>query len=96
MGNNTHLTILFINWLRCEPHRTVLQMSAEGELRVLVEPRGDKYIWELHRDGRFQPVKFSAPVYISEQAAMASGEEARTLYLARLAIGTKKRSVTTT
>ena len=37
-----------------------------GELTVRVEPRGDKYIWELHRDYHYQPVKFSAPIYLSE------------------------------
>jgi hypothetical protein len=28
------------------------------ELTVRVDPRGDKYICELHRDGCLQPVKF--------------------------------------
>jgi hypothetical protein len=56
-----------------------------GELTVRVEPRGDKYIWELRRDGHFQTVKFSAPLYQSEEAARASGNQARSLYLAHLA-----------
>src|SRR5260370_39809773 len=38
--------------------------------------------WELHRDGHFQPVRFSAPVYLSEEAARASGNEVRTVHLA--------------
>jgi hypothetical protein len=41
-------------------------MDADRSLTVRVERRGDKYTWELHRDGRFHPVKFSAPVYASE------------------------------
>ena len=61
-------------------------MSAEAQLRVLVERRGEKFIWELRRDGHFRPVKFSVPIYFSEDAAMAAGGEVRTHYLARLAI----------
>jgi hypothetical protein len=61
-----------------------LAMRSALELKVRVEPRGDKYIWELRRDGHYQPVKFSAPVYLSKEAARGSGNEARTLYLARL------------
>ncbi len=63
----------------------MLQMGANTELRVKVERYGDKYTWELHRDGHLQPVKFSAPVYLSEEAARASGADMRSLYLARLA-----------
>jgi hypothetical protein len=37
-------------------------MDANSSLTVRVERRGDKYTWELHRDGHFHPVKFSAPV----------------------------------
>ena len=62
-----------------------MQTGANSELRVQVERRGNKYTWELHRDGHFQPVKFSVPIYLSEEAARASGNEVRTLYLARLA-----------
>jgi hypothetical protein len=62
-----------------------MQMDANSGLRVRVERRGDKYTWELHRDGHFQPVKFSAPVYLSEEAARASGNEVRTVHLAHLA-----------
>jgi hypothetical protein len=35
-----------------------MRMDANSGLRVRVERRGNKYIWELHRDGHFQPVKF--------------------------------------
>jgi hypothetical protein len=62
-----------------------MRTSATNELRVRVERRGDNYIWELHRDGHLQPVKFSAPVYLSEEAARTFGNEARTRYLAHLA-----------
>jgi hypothetical protein len=60
-------------------------MDADRSLTVRVERRGDKYTWELHRDGRFHPVKFSAPVYASEEAARAAGNEMRTGHLAQLA-----------
>jgi hypothetical protein len=60
-------------------------MDTSGSLKVRVERRGDKYIWELHRDGLAQPVKFSAPIYSSEEAARASGDEVRKDHLARLA-----------
>jgi hypothetical protein len=62
-----------------------IQMDASSSLTVRVERRGEKYIWELHRDGYFHPVKFSVPVYASEEAARASGNEARTVHLAYLA-----------
>jgi hypothetical protein len=79
-----------------EPHRRLIfkvlaaevhtiQMDANSTLKVRVQKRGNKYVWELHRDGLFQPVKFSAPVYLSEDAAMASGNEVRADHLARLA-----------
>ena len=67
-----------------------MQMGANNELRIRVERRGDRYIWELHRDGHYQPVKFSAPVYLSEEAARASGNEVRIRYLARFESRTAK------
>jgi hypothetical protein len=57
----------------------------DSTLHVRVERRGDKFIWALHRDGHYQPVKFSAPVYASEETARAAGTEVRTDHLARLA-----------
>ena len=60
-------------------------MDTDRSLTVRVGRRGDKYTWELHRDGRFHPVKFSAPVYVSEEAARAAGHEVRTDHLAQLA-----------
>lgn len=62
-----------------------MQMGADTSLTVRVERRGDKYTWELHRDGRVHPVKLSAPVYVSEEAARAAGNEVRTDHLAQLA-----------
>ena len=62
-----------------------IHMDPNSSLKVRVERRGDKYTWALHRDGRFQPVKFSAPVYLSEEAARAAGTEVRTDHLAQLA-----------
>jgi hypothetical protein len=74
---------LILELLAVQAH--TMQMGANSELRVRVERRRDKYTWELHRDGHFQPVKFSAPIFLSEEAARASGNQVRTLYLARLA-----------
>ena len=62
-----------------------IQMDASRSLTVRVKRRGDKYAWELHRDGHFHPVKFSVPVYVSEEAARAFGNKARMVHLARLA-----------
>ena len=62
-----------------------IEMDTSGSLKVRVERRGDRYVWELHRDGLAQPVKFSAPIYLSEEAARASGNDVRKNHLARLA-----------
>ena len=59
-------------------------MDTNGSLKVRVERRGDKYVWELHRNGLAQPVKFSAPIYLSEEAARNSGNDVRKNHLARL------------
>jgi hypothetical protein len=60
-------------------------MDGSRSLEVRVEKRGDKWVLELHREGVAQPVKFSAPVYLSEGAARISGEDVRKDHLARLA-----------
>jgi hypothetical protein len=73
---------LIFELLAAQAH--TIHMDASN-LTVRVQRRGDKYAWELHRDGYFQPVKFSVPVYLSEEAARASGNEARTIHLAQLA-----------
>ena len=64
--------------------RRLLQMDSYRSLTVRVGRRGDKYIWELHREGHFHPVKFSSPLYVSEEMARAFGNEARTIHLAYL------------
>jgi hypothetical protein len=60
-------------------------MDTNASLTVQVQRSGDKYTWGLHRDGHFQPVKFSLPLYVSEDAARAAGNEMRTSHLAQLA-----------
>jgi len=67
-------------------------MDGTRSLEVRIEKRGDKYIWELHREGVAQPVKFSAPVYLSETAARTSGDEVRKDHLARLAARAAKKT----
>ena len=69
-----------------------LQMDASGGLEVRVERRGNRYVWELHRDGLAQPVKFSVPIYLSEESARTSGNDARKDHLARLAAKWAKRT----
>ena len=74
---------LIFKFLAAQAH--TIHMDANSSLSIRVERHGDNYTWELHRDGHFQPVKFSAPVYLSEEAARASGNEVRTAHLAHLA-----------
>ena len=69
-----------------------IAMDGSRSLEVRVEKRGDKYVWELHREGVAQPVKFSAPVYLSEEAARTSGEDVRKDHLARFAARSAKRT----
>jgi hypothetical protein len=59
-------------------------MDNKADLTVRVARSGKNYSWEIHRDGIAQKVKYSAPIYITEESAMAAGREARALYLARL------------
>jgi hypothetical protein len=67
-------------------------MDGTRSLEVRIEKRGNKYVWVLHREGVAQPVKFSAPVYLSETAARASGDEVRKDHLARLAARAAKKT----
>jgi hypothetical protein len=46
---------LIFKFLAAQAH--TIHMDASS-LTVRVQRRGDKYAWELHRDGHFQPVKF--------------------------------------
>lgn len=75
---------LIFKALAAQAH-TIHMDATSSTLSVRVQQRGNKYTWELHRDGRFHPVKFSAPVYVSEEAARAAGNEVRTDHLAQLA-----------
>lgn len=72
-----------LKFLAAQAH--AIQMGTTGELRVRVEQHGDNYIWELRRDGHLRPVKFSAAIYLSEEAARASGNDVLTTFLARSA-----------
>jgi hypothetical protein len=67
-------------------------MDDSGSLKVRVGKRGDKFVWELHRDGLAEPVKFSVPIFGSEEAARASGNEVRKTHLARLLARWAKRT----
>lgn len=51
-------------------------MDIGNSLTVRVERRGHRYVWELHREGLAQPVKFSVAIYVSKESARTSGNEA--------------------
>ena len=51
------------------------------------------YAWELYRASKAAAVKFSVPIYGSEEAARLAGVEARRLHLGALA---KKRKLPAT
>ena len=81
--NNEPQRRLILAFLAAQ-ERTI-HTKREGELRLRVVSCGDKYIWELHQEDYYQPVKFSVPIYLSKEAAHAAGNEARAFYLKRLA-----------
>jgi hypothetical protein len=60
-------------------------MDANSSLTVRVDRIGNKYIWQLYREGIVEKVKYSGPFYMSEESALAAGHAARTMYLTRLA-----------
>lgn len=66
-------------------------VGMDNSLKVHVERRGNKYIWELRRDGVAGPVKYSVPIYPSADTARTSGDVARQEYSARLAARLAKR-----
>jgi hypothetical protein len=66
-------------------------VNDDASLSVHVAKTGKNFGWELHRDGVIQKVKYSAPIYMTEESAMAAGCEARALYLARLERSRKRR-----
>ena len=55
-------------------------MNDDATLSVRVTKNGKNYGWELYRDGIALKVKYSAPIYITEESAMAAGCHARALY----------------
>lgn len=65
-------------------------MDTDDDLSVRVARNGRNYLWELHRDGVAQKVKYSGPIYFTEESAMAAGCQARALYVARLKKGPKR------
>ena len=67
-------------------------MDTSASLKVRVEKRGKRYLWELYRDGLVQPVKFSVPIYLSEESARNSGNDAMKDHLARLAAKWAKKT----
>jgi hypothetical protein len=63
---------------------TVVVGPDDENMEVHVRKHGDSYAWELHRTGKFKPVKFSVPIYGSEEAARSAGQEAKRLLFVKL------------
>src|ERR1700758_4487637 len=55
------------------------------KLTVQVAQRGNKYAWQLYSPDHYQPIKYSVPIFLSQDAAQAAGEEVLARYLARSA-----------
>jgi hypothetical protein len=67
-------------------------MDTSGGLEVRVVRCGEKFSWELHREGISRAVKFSVPIFLSEASAIAFGTAARTAHLVRLAKSTLRKA----
>jgi len=61
----------------------------EDLLIVRTRQHGAGYAWELYRASREAPVKFSVPIYGSEEAARSAGADAMRIHLGTL--GKKRR-----
>jgi hypothetical protein len=61
-----------------------IPLDTSGRLKVVLTGAG-KYVCELRRGGLAQQVKFSAPIYLPEEAARSYGNDIRNNHLARLA-----------
>src|SRR4029077_355622 len=79
------------SWQVVRKKRKVIFMDNQAGLSVRVAKSGKNYHWEIYRDGIAQKVKYSAPIYITEESAMAAGCEARALYVVRLERSRKPR-----
>ena len=53
-------------------------------LTVRTRQHGAGYAWELYRASREAPVKFSVPIYGSEEAARNAGADALRIHLGAL------------
>ena len=62
----------------------------DDPLTVRTRQHAAGFAWELHRTGKAVAVKYSVPIYKSEEAARIAGAEARRLHLGALA---KKRKL---
>jgi hypothetical protein len=59
-------------------------------MEVRVCQHGSSFAWELHRPDKFLAVRYSVPIYGSEEAARSAGYEARRLRSAKLQRKKKK------
>jgi len=66
----------------CEAHSSAMD---EDLLTVRTRQHAAGYAWELYRASKTAAVKFSVPIYGSEEAARVAGLEARRLHLDALA-----------
>lgn len=62
-----------------------MHSDTTGKFIVQVARRGNKYAWQLYSPDYYHPIKFSVPIFLSQDAAQAAGDEVLARYLARSA-----------
>jgi hypothetical protein len=65
----------------------------DDNMEVHVCRHGGSFAWELHRPDKFKAVRYSVPIYVSEEAARSAGYEARRLLFAKVQKKKRKSSV---
>jgi hypothetical protein len=64
-------------------HTAVMQQDEEN-MEVHVCKHGGSFAWELHRPDKLKAVRYSVPIYGSEEAARSAGYEAMRILFAKL------------
>ena len=64
-------------------------MTRLPELEVRVAKSGDNYAWAIHFLGCHEPVRFSVPIFVSENDARTAGQKV-------LGISIRKREIQNT
>jgi hypothetical protein len=50
-------------------------MDQEAELTLKIRLDREKYAWSLYRNGIREPIKYSVPIFSTEAAATAAGQQ---------------------